>query len=76
MTHNRHNRLIVRNGDRHWARWSVEPDDKIEKKIKKVEEKCLLVVLIDYLSNYSQLFQSSDPVSMEARRLRAIAYDV
>lgn len=54
----------------------MEPDDKIEKKIEKVEEKCLLAVLIDYSSNYSQLFQSSDPVSMEARRLRAIAYEV
>lgn len=51
---------------------TLDPNNKIE----KVEEKCLLAVLIDYSSNYSELLQSSEFVSMEAQRLRAVAYEV
>ena len=45
-------------------------------KIEKNQENCILAVLNNYLSNYSELFQSSGSGSMKNYRLRAKTYEV
>ena len=49
--------LLVRHGDHHWSRWSMDSKNFIENrnKVEAIQERCLLAVLNDYLSNYSQL---------------------
>ena len=50
--------------------------NKKETKQKKIQEKSPLAVLHGYLSIYLDLFHSSQSVSMEARRLSALTYEV
>lgn len=71
--------LFVKHGDHRWSRWSV---DQLKWKwnrnkiLKNIKERCLLVVLNDYLSNYSKLPQSSASVLMETQLLCGTDYEV
>ena len=47
-----------------------------EKKIEKIQERCLRLVLNDYTSNYENLLIKSGKPSMELRRLRILVLEI
>ena len=46
---------------------SVLSKQKLQNKIGKIQERCLWIVLNDYLSNYADLLQSCGSVPMEQK---------
>ena len=46
------------------------------RKIKKIQKRCLRIVLIDYESDYETLLSNSNKPTMEIRRLRTLAVEI
>ena len=46
---------------------SVVSKQKLQNKLGKIQERCLWIVLNDYLSNYADLLQSCGSVPMEQK---------
>ena len=49
---------------------------KAEKKVEKIQERCLKIILNDYSSSYEDLLRKSENVTMEIKRFRTLAIEV